>query len=371
MTKGISQMDWTVMVRRAAFAVATALLLVVATSAATVTISDVAVAQQAGEVPGKPYGSTSDSSFWREIRKGNQGNVSIPDKQAGVMIQSEGDNWRAFRNGPLSTYGVWGLGGILILLALFFLIRGKIRIEAGPSGEKITRFNSLERFGHWLLAISFIILAVSGLNLMYGKYFLIDLIGAQAFGTITAYGKLLHNYVGFAFMVGLAIVFLTWIKDNFPNRHDVIWLLKAGGMFSKHSHPPSRRFNAGQKIIFWLVFLGGVSISMSGIALMFPFQFTLFADTFAILNNFGLNLPTAVTPMQEMQLNQLWHAIVALFLIVVILAHIYIGSVGMEGAFDAMGSGEVDKNWAREHHSIWVQEVEAKEQAQAAKQPAE
>ena len=90
---------------------------------------------------------------------------------------------------------------------------------------------------------------------------------------------------------------------------------------------------------------------------MFPFQTHLFADTFAILNGVGFNLPTDLTLMQEQQLAQLWHGIVGLFLIVVILAHIYIGSLGMEGAFAAMGRGTVDENWAREHHAAWVTEV--------------
>jgi formate dehydrogenase subunit gamma len=137
-----------------------------------------------------------------------------------------------------------------------------------------------------------------------------------------------------------------------------VWLSKGGGMFTKGSNPPAKKFNAGQKILFWLVILGGISISMSGIALMFPFQFEMFGGTFAFLNIFGFGLPADLTPMQEMQLSQLWHAIVALFLIAVIIGHIYIGTLGMEGAFDAMGTGEVDRNWAQEHHPLWVEEKE-------------
>ena len=131
-------------------------------------------------------------------------------------------------------------------------------------------------------------------------------------------------------------------------------------MFWRGSHPPARKFNAGQKILFWLIILGGVSISLSGIALMFPFEFAFFAKTFQFLNIFGLDLPETLTPMQEMQYNQLWHAIMALFLTAVVIGHIYLGTIGMEGAFDAMGTGKVDLNWAREHHGLWVEEEEAK-----------
>ncbi len=323
---------------------------------AVLTVSDATFAQQ-GAVPGNSLGTSSDAEFWRAIRQGAQGKVSIPDQQAAVLIQSEGDNWRAFRNGPLSTYGVWGFAGIGILLALFFLIRGRIRIEAGRSGDTVTRFRSVERFGHWLLAVSFIILGLSGLNMLYGRYVLIPVTGPEVFAAITFWGKWLHNYVAFAFMVGLALIFLMWLKDNLPSRHDIGWIIRLGGLFSKHSHPPAKKFNPGQKLIFWIVVLGGASLSLSGIALMFPFEYAMFAKTFEIMNMFGFKLPTELTAMQEMQLSQLWHSIVGLILMVVIVAHIYIGTIGMEGAFDAMGSGEVDTNWAREHHSLWMDKV--------------
>jgi formate dehydrogenase subunit gamma len=318
-----------------------------------------------GQVPGNTLGGTSDSEMWRAVRGGVQGTVSIPDKKAGQLVQSEGETWRAIRNGPLSTWGAWGLLGMIVLLALFFLIRGRVRIEHGWAGRTIVRFGTLERMVHWMLAVSFIVLALTGLNILYGRYVLLPLIGAEAFGVITIWGKFAHNYIAFAFMAGLVMVFLMWIANNIPNRYDVVWLLKAGGLFSKHSHPPAKKFNAGQKILFWLVILGGASVSLSGIALMFPFQTHLFAKTFEFVNIFGADLPTDLTALQEMQLAQLWHAIVALFLTAVILGHIYIGTIGMEGAFDAMGSGEVDLNWAKEHHSIWVEEVESRKRSEA------
>ena len=321
---------------------------------------------QGGTVPGGSLGADSDAEIWRAVRQGAQGNVSIPDRQAGVLIQSEGEDWRAIRNGPVSVYSAWALLGVIIVLALFFAIRGRIKIESGRSAQTVERFNGLERFGHWLTAGSFIVLGLTGLNMLYGRYTLawaLDKVlpgdsGAAVFSWLTLMGKLAHNYLAFAFMVGLAIIFVLWVRHNFPNKADLTWLAKAGGLFTKHSHPPAKKFNAGQKILFWLVILGGVSISLSGIALLFPFHIAMFGPTFGALNAIGFDLPATVTPMQEMQLSQVWHAIVSVFLIVVVVAHIYIGSVGMEGAFDAMGSGQVDRNWAREHHSLWVKEIE-------------
>jgi formate dehydrogenase subunit gamma len=175
--------------------------------------------------------------------------------------------------------------------------------------------------------------------------------------------------VAFAFMAGLVLTFVVWLRHNFPTWRDIVWLVKGGGMFVKGSHPPAWKFNAGQKILFWLVMLGGLSLSLSGVALLFPFETALFAKTFAVLNTLasyvGLapNLPTQLTPLQEMQHATTWHGIVALGLVVVIIAHIYIGTLGMQGAFSAMGTGQVDVNWAKEHHSVWLAEETAKEQA--------
>ena len=325
-----------------------------------------------------------DNELWRRVREGLQGQVSIPDKKAGQLVQSDGEAWRNFRNGPLPKYGLWSLGGIAVLLAAFFVLRGRISIEHGWAGRTITRFSDLERFGHWLLAASFVILALTGLNVLYGRYFLLPLLGPALFSEISVGAKWLHNYVAFAFMVGLALTFVVWLRYNFPSWRDVVWLAKGGGMFVRGSHPPAWKFNAGQKILFWLVMLGGLSLSLSGIALLFPFETALFAKTFAALNWLGSlvglapNLPTNLTPLQEMQHATTWHGIVALGLVVVIIAHIYIGTLGMQGAFSAMGSGQVDVNWAKEHHSLWaereiekMEEVAAAETAAARMAPAE
>ncbi len=325
------------------------------------------VAQTKGEVPGSALGIKSDSDLWRYVRTGNAGTSQMKDELAAVMIQSEGDNWRAFRNGPLSSYGAYGLAIIVALLVVFYAVRGRIKIEAGPSKEKILRFGTIDRFAHWLMAGSFVILGITGLNLLYGRYVFIPIFGKEGFATITAFGKLAHNYLAFAFMAGLGLSFVLWVRHNIPSKLDLKWLAMGGGIFVKGVHPPARKFNAGQKIIFWAVMIGGLSVSMSGIALMFPFQTSMFSETFAMLNLVGFNLPTDFTVLQEQQMNQLWHGIVSLALMTMIIAHIYIGSVGMEGALDAMNTGMVDRNWAKEHHNLWVEEEDQK----ASPKPAE
>ncbi|WP_265518317.1 formate dehydrogenase subunit gamma [Nitratireductor luteus] len=321
-----------------------------------------------GAVPGDALGTTSDSETWRAVRQGVAGTVSIPDRNAATLVQSDGENWRLLRNGPMFDYLGLAMIGTLLLLALFFAFRGRIRVEHGLSGVRIKRFSTIERTAHWLMALSFIILAISGLNISFGRELILPLMGKDAFGPMAGFLKQTHNYVAFAFMLGLAVAFVMWIVHNVPNRQDLIWIAKGGGMFSKGVHPPARKFNAGQKIIFWLVVICGLSVSLSGWALLFPFEHAYFTDTFVALSAIGIDIPAWLglpeppyTPIQEQQFNSVWHAIMAVFMICVILAHIYIGTIGMEGAYDAMGSGDVDLNWAREHHSLWVEQIEKAE----------
>lgn len=292
-------------------------------------------AQTKGQVPGRSLGNINDAELWRRVRRGVTGTVSIPDKKAAVLVQSEGDEWRALRNGPVSTYGWWAMAAMLGVIAVFFLFRGRIRIDGGFTGRLVRRFTDLEVFTHWLTASSFVVLALTGLNTLYGKHVLMPVLGKSAFATLTSWGKFAHNYISFAFMLGLLLMIVLWIRHNFPDRYDLGWIAKGGGLFSDKSHPPAGKFNFGQKAIFWMTILGGGAASFTGINLMFPFTF------------FG---------MQDMQLMQIIHAAVSLGMIVVIFGHIYVGTLGIEGAFDAMGTGEVDENWAKHHHSAWAAE---------------
>ncbi|MFY7962221.1 MAG: formate dehydrogenase subunit gamma [Elsteraceae bacterium] len=267
------------------------------------------------------------------------GRITIPDQKAGWLIQPEGRDWRASQS-QIATFGAVVILGFLALVGGFYMIRGKIKIDKGPSGKTITRFQGVERFAHWLTASSFIVLAISGLNLIYGKSLLLPVIGPEAFTTFSIYGKLFHNFLSFPFCLGLVLMLVMWISHNLPNAVDVEWFKQGGGLLKKGMHPPAGKFNGGQKIIFWSTILIGAGIAVTGYILMFPF--------------------TAVPDMAGMQLAQVLHSVLSLGLIGVIIGHIYIGSVGMEGAFDAMGKGEVDLNWAKEHHSLWVKEQEAK-----------
>ena len=324
-------------------------------------------------------GGASDADLWRAYRF-NEADIRSQSRHpaATVMIQESGMWWLEFRRGPLATYGALLLGGTVALLALFYLLRGRIRIDGEKTGRTVTRFKAIERFAHWLMAGSFVLLALTGLITLFGRMVMIPLFGHESFSVLAIASKWVHNNISWAFMIGLVMVFFMWVLENIPNRLDLKWIAVGGGLFKKGVHPPAKKFNAGQKVIFWSVILLGTSISISGLSLLFPFEMPMFGKTFGLMNATGLPellgfgvLSTDLTPHAEMQYAQLWHAIVGFVLMAIIIAHIYIGSVGMEGAFDAMGNGEVEEQWAREHHGLWLDEVKAKDGAGAAATPAE
>lgn len=312
-------------------------------------------------------GGASDPELWRALRFG-EANVTASNNgpAATTLVQDGGMRWLTFREGPLTSFAGYLLGGTCLLLLIFYLVRGRIRIDGEKTGRKIERFNAIERMGHWMLAGSFILLGITGLVTLLGRKMLIPLFGHDAFATLAVGTKWVHNNVSWAFMISLVMIFVMWVIHNLPHRTDLNWLRKGGGIFSK-GHPPAKKFNAGQKMIFWSVIVLGASISITGLALLFPFEINMFAATFSKVNALGIpemlgfaEMRTNLAPHEEMQYAQLWHALVSFVLMAIILAHIYIGTVGMEGAYDAMGSGQVEEQWAREHHSLWVDEVQAK-----------
>ena len=267
-----------------------------------------------------------------------QGRVSIPDQRSSVLVQPAGREWREFRNVTLRGIGGIAILGMLAVLIIFYLSRGMVRLESGRSGRTIVRFNSFERFVHWMTATCFVVLAISGLNITFGRSLLLPLIGHETFSEWSQWAKYAHNYLSFPFTIGVVLILLMWIAGNIPNKVDVNWFKRGGGIVG-HDHPPAYRFNAGQKAIYWIVVIGGGLVAATGYELMFPFY---------------------LSGIEGMQLAQIVHSTVAMLFMAAMLGHIYIGTIGMEGAFEAMGSGTVDVNWAREHHSLWLEEQNAR-----------
>jgi formate dehydrogenase subunit gamma len=266
------------------------------------------------------------------------GRCTLPDQKACTIEQPAGRDWRYFHQVTLHLLGGIAILGMLALLVLFYLVRGMVRIEEGRSGRVLVRFSAFERMVHWMTAACFVILALSGLNITFGRTLILPWMGPEAFTAMSQWAKYAHNFLSFPFTLGVVLIFLMWIAWNIPNRIDVNWLKQGGGIVG-HRHPPAERFNAGQKLIYWIVVLGGGAVAASGYFLLFPFYGTNIAD---------------------MQVAQVVHGVVAVLFIAAMLGHIYIGTIGMEGAFEGMWDGTVDENWAKEHHRIWYEEEAAK-----------
>ncbi|HEY1312151.1 MAG TPA: formate dehydrogenase subunit gamma, partial [Pseudolabrys sp.] len=263
---------------------------------------------------------------------------TIPDTKSYVLEHPAGREWREFHTVTLKWIGGIAILGMIAVLAIFYLWRGPMRVKAGNSGIKILRFDMFERFVHWLTASTFIVLGITGLNITFGRSMLLPWMGPQAFSTWSEWAKFTHNYLSFGFTIGAVLMFLMWIGRNFPTAADVEWVKQAGGMFDKSdsTHAPAYKFNAGQKMLFWLIMLASLAMIISGFVLLFPFYY-------------GLNVG-------DMELSEIFHSAVGVLFVSLICAHIYLGTIGMEGAFEAMNDGNVDLNWAKEHHNLWVQE---------------
>jgi formate dehydrogenase subunit gamma len=313
-----------------------------------IVLSAPAIAQKLGpDGAPNPTASVIDQQTLLKQAPRVEGRIDIPDTKAAVLMQPAGRSWDFFHEVLLHWGGAIVILGMIVVLGAAFLFMGRLRITAGRSGQKILRFKAFERFSHWLTAVSFVVLGLTGLNITFGKIVLLPLIGPEAFSNVSEAAKYAHNFTSFAFVAGLILIAVIFFRDNLFEKVDADWI-KQGGGFIKSRHAPAGRFNLGEKLVYWLSLAAGVTVSASGFLLLFPF--------------FG-------TDIADMQLAQVIHAVVAVLFVALILGHIYIGTLGMEGAFEAMGTGEVDLNWAKEHHDRWLAQQLASEDRQAHPHP--
>ncbi len=314
-------------------------------------------------------GGASDSDLWEALRFGTA-DVTVSSSSAGaearVLMQDRGMWWVEFRQGPVATYGGYALIGTLVAILLFYSIKGKDRLKVGYSGRTVLRHTAFARFTHWLMASSFILLAVTGLVVLFGRWGLLPWMGPEGYAMLAQGSKWVHNNVAWPFMISLVFIMIIWSWDNLLDRYDIPWLLKGGGMITGN-HPSSTKFNAGEKIVFWSTLLLGIVVSITGLALLFPFEIQFSAWIFSMLNatgipewlGFGL-LPEQLAPHEEMQFAQLAHLIVAFIMIIITMGHIFMGGFYVEGAMQGMMTGEVDENWVRVHHDKWGEQLEKK-----------
>ncbi len=291
--------------------------------------------QQAARQQAQPG---NNAPLWREVRSGEAHFTTSRAPEAGVLIQTEGNTWRQIRNGPVTLYGGLLLLAVAAAIFGFYKMRGALKLHDAPTGRSIERFKELERSVHWVTAGSFVVLAVSGLGLLFGKHVLAPVIGHSLFGYLMILGKTLHNYIGPLFALSTLVMIVIWARDNVWQNCDAQWISKAGGLLSGE-HVPSGRFNFGEKTWFWIgVTFLGLTVAVSGLVMDFP--------------NFGQT-------RADMHLANLVHAIAAIILMLLSFGHIYMGTIGVEGAYASMKTGSVDETWAREHHEHWYNDVKS------------
>jgi formate dehydrogenase subunit gamma len=291
--------------------------------------------QQAAQQLAQPL---NNQPVWNEIRTGQPQFTSIPGRETNVLVQPQGQTWRAVRT-PIATFGGMLLAVVLLGLAGYYAWRGPITLHGKKTGRMIERFPPLKRYTHWTMALTFVALAITGLIITFGKTLLLPLIGATLFSWLATLAKNVHNFIGPVFSVALVVFIVLFVRDNLPRAYDLKWIAKFGGMLDKsgNTHVPSGKFNAGEKALFWLlVVVLCIVLVVTGYILNFP--------------NFNQTRAT-------MQVANVVHMSVSLLAIAMACFHIYLGTVGMAGALDAMRTGYVDETWAKEHHEYWYNDV--------------
>lgn len=290
------------------------------------------------------------ANYWRAVRQGVEGYSAVTgvrmdgtviNGETNVLIQNGGQNWRQARNGPVANIGPWVLAAVLGILFVYFLLQGPIKLERRASDRMVPRWSLAERVLHWYTAVLFIILAITGLSLLFGRAALIPVLGLSGFSAWATFSIYVHNWLGPFFVIGVVLELLVWVRYNIPDRTDWEWIREGGGLIGKGKHPHAGRINAGEKLFtFWIgLFALGLAVCISGLYLM---------------GWIGSGMREA------MQIANIVHASAAVVWVAVMLGHIYLGTVGVQGALDAMWKGEVSEEWAKQHHDLWYSEVSKK-----------
>jgi formate dehydrogenase subunit gamma len=308
-----------------------ALLLLSVESAGSTAAADEGTQAAADDAPVNPR-----SEYWRAVRHGAEGYSAVTGPEANVLIQDSGQTWRELRNGPASTISAWLMAAVLLALGLLQIFKGTWKLGA-RTGNTIQRWSLFDRIIHWGLTITFIALALTGLGLLFGRYVLMPLMGKEAFAAMSAVSKPVHDYVSPFFIAFLVLSLAAWMKHNFLKSYDWEWIKKVGGYLTRE-HAPAGFINAGEKVWYWFLFVGGIAVAVSGLIALTP--------------NFEWTRST-------MQVSNIVHIVSGIGLICFSFVHMYMASVGNEGTFEAMVSGEVDERWAELHHNVWYDEVMA------------
>lgn len=199
----------------------------------------------------------------------------------------------------------------------------------------VRKASAFEILNHWVMAVSFFILSVSG----YGFLFHVEGIGS-VFGGFNQM-KVIHNWVGVVFSVSLFFTLFSYIVEALSiSGDDVAWIFKGGGYFSKKTVvPPQGKLNTGQKLYYLTVLAAGIAITATGLIIWLR--------------------PEMADIKKWILLSHLVHNISFVLMVIAIPLHIYLATLANPGTVRIMLYGTVPVEWARKRHPKWVQKIRA------------
>ena len=203
----------------------------------------------------------------------------------------------------------------------------------------IERNSRADRTNHWLVAITFILLALSGLALFHpALFFLTDLFGGGP------WTRILHPFIGVVMFASFAALSLRFWRHNVLDRNDWQWLAQWRDVMNNREDrlPEVGRYNGGQKVLFWVMVACLVLLLLTGIVIWRPY----FAPAF---------------PITVIRAALLLHAVSAFVLILGIIVHVY-AAIWVKGTMRAMTRGTVTADWARKHHPGWYRHITGQRQ---------
>jgi formate dehydrogenase subunit gamma len=285
---------------------------------------------------------TSDADLWRAIKAGESGYSTYKGVDADILINVAGNKGKILRNTYLKPLLGLAFVGVFVAFLVFYFVNGPSTLSKGFSGKMVFRWSKADLWLHWIMAVSCLIMMLTGLVIMLGRHFLAPYVGDDIWAGIIAFSKFSHDWSSPIFMVSWLACVIKWMPLQTVKLYDLKWFLVVGGYINfgpfKGKHPDSGFANAGEKMWFWSLAIFGLCISVTGIMLVFP----------------TLDLPRIWS-----MLALLIHGVSAVIIVAFTIVHIWMATVLSEGGMECMVSGYCDENWASQHHNLWYDEIKA------------
>ncbi|WP_425439838.1 formate dehydrogenase subunit gamma [Paraferrimonas sedimenticola] len=284
---------------------------------------------------------TGIADMWRAAKSGQAGYTTSNSPFHGALINQYPAERLTYRSDYLAPAIMLSVFGVILIFAAFVAVNGPSRLEKGFSGVEIKRWSKFDVWLHWIGAIPCLLLILTGLTLLGGRYFIQPWVGEAGWAAIVNFSKQTHDVMAIPFIVGWFLMTILWMKNQFLASYDFKWFLVVGGYLNfgpfKGKHPDAGFANAGEKLWFWTFAFAGGAIVVSGIIMLFP----------------NWVEPSRSLSMLAIIIHGASSVLIAAFTVV----HIFMATVMSEGGMECMVSGYCDENWAKQHHNVWYDDL--------------